>query len=291
MNRILRATSKNQEVLAFVADTKELVNKAVSLHQTMPPASAALGRLLTAGAMMGLTLKGDKDLLTLTVKGDGPLGSVLVTADSKGKVKGYVSHPQVELDRKENGKIDVSGAVGKGTLTVVKDLGLKEPYVGHIELVSGEIADDLTYYFAASEQIPSVVALGVLVDVDYTIRQSGGFIVQLMPGASEETIKTIEENIHQIDSVTDMFEQGMTPEMILEKVLRNLEPKIHEESQPEYRCNCSKDRVEKALISVGAKELHEMIQENEPIEMNCHFCGKKYTFSIETLKDLLEKAK
>jgi molecular chaperone Hsp33 len=289
MNRIIRATSKNQEVRAFVADTRELVNTAVSMHQTSPVASAALGRLLTAGVIMGLNLKGEKDMLTISIKGKGPLGGVLVTADSFGHVKGYVNNPDVDIATKENGKLDVSGAIGKGSLTVIRDFGLKEPYVGQIELVSGEIADDLTYYFASSEQTPSVVALGVLVDVDYTIKQSGGFLIQLLPGAKEETISRIEENIHNIQSVTSMFEADFSLEDILDKILAGLEPVILDESHPKYYCNCNKSRVEKALISIGKKDIQEMIDDGETIELNCHFCDKKYYFDLEELQAIYEK--
>lgn len=288
MNKIYRATTGNKEVRIFVAETKDLVEEARVIHNTSPVVSAALGRLLTAGVMMGATLKNSKDLLTLTIKGDGPLSNLIVTADGKGGVKGYPSQPIIDIPTKENGKLDVSGAIGKGTLTVIRDFGLKEPYVGQVELVSGEIADDLTYYFASSEQVPSVVALGVLVDTDFSIKQSGGFIIQLMPGASEETIKKIEDNIHNIPSVTAMFEQGLDGKGILEKVLQGFEITLHEILVPEYRCNCSKERMEKALISIGRKDLMEMIDDKEPVEMNCHFCSNKYVFETSELKKLYD---
>lgn len=288
MNRIIRANSENQEVRAFVAETKELVNTAVSKHGTWPVASAALGRLLTAGAMMGVTLKGEKDLITLTVSGDGPIEKITVTVDGSGHVKGYVNNPAIDIPTKSNGKLDVSGAVGQGMLTVIRDYGLKEPYIGQIELISGEIAEDLTYYFASSEQTPSVVALGVLVDKDYTIKQSGGFMIQLMPGASEETISKIEDNIRCVDSVTNMFEAGLTAEDILQKILMGLSPKITEITYPEFYCNCSKERVEKALISIGKKDIEAMIHDQEPIEMKCHFCNEAYHFTVGELKEILE---
>ncbi len=291
MDRILRATSKNNEVRAFVAETRDLVNEGVKMHQTTPVASAALGRLLTGGAMMGITLKGNNDLITLNIKGDGPLGGVLVTTNAKGEVKGYVQNPSVDIPTKENGKLDVSGAIGAGSLTVIRDYGLKEPYVGQVKLISGEIADDLTYYFASSEQVPSVVALGVLVDKDYTIKQSGGFIIQLMPDASEETISQIESNIHDLPSVTAMFENGFKAEDILGKILMDLEPKVLDVTIPMYKCNCNKDRVEKALISVGEKDIQEMIDDGETIELSCHFCDLKYHFSIDELKALLISSK
>lgn len=289
MNRILRANSENQEVRAFVAETKELVNTAVQKHGTWPVASAALGRLLTAGAMMGVTLKGEKDLITLTISGDGPIEKIIVTVDGSGHVKGYVNNPTVDIPTKSNGKLDVSGAVGQGMLTVIRDYGLKEPYIGQIELISGEIAEDLTYYFASSEQTPSVVALGVLVDKDYSIKQSGGFMIQLMPGASEETIATIEDNIRSIDSVTNMLESGLVAEDILQLILKDLAPKITETTYPEFYCNCSKERVEKALISIGKKDIESMIHDNEPIEMKCHFCNEAYHFTVDELSVILDK--
>jgi molecular chaperone Hsp33 len=290
MNRILRATSKNNEVRAFVAETKDLVNTAVKIHRTTPVASAALGRLLTAGAIMGIGLKGTKDLITISIKGDGPLGGVLVTTDSNGYVKGYVNNPEVDIPLKENGKLDVSSAIGKGTLTVIRDFGLKEPYIGQVELVSGEIADDLTYYYASSEQVPSVIALGVLVDIDLTIKESGGFMIQLLPGATEETIQTIEKNIYEIPSVTTMFTEGLKAEDILGRILNGLEPKVHEIIQPEYKCNCNRKKVEKAIIGIGKKDIQEMIDDGKTIETNCHFCDKTYNFTIDELKVILEKA-
>jgi molecular chaperone Hsp33 len=287
MDKLLRATTKNGEIRAFAVNTKELVNVARSYHQTTPVASAALGRLLTAGVMMGSMLKGEQELLTLNIKGDGPIGGVLVTANGAGQVKGYVNNPLVDLPLKVNGKLDVSGAIGVGNLTVIKDLGMKEPYVGQVELVSGEIAEDITYYYASSEQTPSVVALGVLVDTDYSIKQSGGFIIQLLPQAKEETIVQLEKNIQELPSITQMFESGLDEEAILKKVLEGFEVLVHNISSPEYYCNCSRERVEKALITIGKEELDAMIQDGEPIEMNCHFCDKKYIFEMEDLKKLI----
>jgi molecular chaperone Hsp33 len=287
MDKLLRATTKNGEIRAFAVNTKELVNVARSYHQTTPVASAALGRLLTAGVMMGSMLKGEQELLTLNIKGDGPIGGVLVTANGAGQVKGYVNNPLVDLPLKVNGKLDVSGAIGVGNLTVIKDLGMKEPYVGQVELVSGEIAEDITYYYASSEQTPSVVALGVLVDTDYSIKQSGGFIIQLLPQAKEETIVQLEKNIQELPSITQMFESGLDEEAILKKVLEGFEVLVHDISSPEYYCNCSRERVEKALITIGKEELDAMIQDGEPIEMNCHFCDKKYIFEMEDLKKLI----
>ncbi len=286
MDKLLRATTTNGEIRAFAANTKELVNIARTYHQTSPVASAALGRLLTAGVMMGAMLKSEKELLTLNIRGEGPIGGVLVTANGTGQVKGYVNNALVDLPLKPNGKLDVSGAIGPGTLTVIKDLGMKEPYEGQVELVSGEIAEDITYYFASSEQTPSVVALGVLVDTNYSIRQSGGFIVQLLPQASEATITQLEKNIQNLPSVTTMYENGLDEKGMLEKVLEGFEVRINDTSHPKYYCNCSRERVEKALISIGKEEMDSIIQDGEPIEMACHFCDKKYRFDIEQLKNM-----
>lgn len=284
MDRIVRAMTKNQEVRAFVAETRELVNTVSSMHKTSPVASAALGRTLTAGAMMGAMLKGKKDILTISIKGDGPIGGVMVTANGLGEVRGYVTDPLVDIPRKANGKLDVSGAIGNGKLTVIRDLGLKEPYVGQIDLVSGEIADDLTYYFASSEQTNSVVALGVLVDRDYSIKQSGGFIIQLLPGATEETITKLENNIRGLHSVTAMFENGMKAEDILDIVLGGLEPKITEITSPEFSCHCSHEKFEDALLTIGQEDMDEMIDAGETIETHCHFCNKHYYFTVDELK-------
>lgn len=286
---IYRATDAHQELRMFMAATKNIVEDARTIHQTSPVATAALGRLLTAGAMMGAMMKGDKDVLTLHIKGDGPLGSVLITADSKARVKGYVANPMVDLPLKSSGKLDVSGAIGQGFLKVIKDIGMKDPYNGQIELISGEIAEDLTYYFASSEQTPSVVALGVLVDVDFKVKQAGGFILQLMPSASEETITAIEKNLKDLPSITQMFEKGMEPNDIIQRVLAGLEPKVYETIEPAYYCNCSKERVEQALITVGVDEIEKMVADGEAIDMSCHFCETHYSFSMEDLQDILQR--
>ena len=253
-------------------------------------ATAALGRLLTAGAMMGSMMKNDTDMLTLQVRGDGPLGGITVTADSKGDVKGYVNHPDVMLSPK-NGKLDVGGAVGIGLLQVIKDMGLKEPYSGQTILVSSEIAEDLTYYFANSEQVPSSVGLGVLMDKDNTVACAGGFIIQMMPFAKEETISQIEENLKNITSVTDHLKKGETPEQILEILLGNLGLEITSTMPTKFYCNCSKERVEKAVISVGKKEIQDMIDDGQDIEVKCHFCNTAYKYSVEELKDILKRCK
>ena len=288
---IVRAIAADSQIRAFAAVTTETVETARKDHNTSPVATAALGRLLTAGSMMGVMMKGDKDILTLQVKGDGLLQGITVTADSKGRVKGYVVEPDVIIPANAKGKLDVGGAVGHGFLQVIKDMGLKEPYVGQVALQTGEIAEDLTYYFAASEQVPSAVGLGVLMNKDNTVRQAGGFIVQVMPFAEEETIEKLEANVQKIKSVTTLLEQGHTPESLLEQVLDGFDIEINDRIPTEFYCNCSKERVEKALISIGRKELNEMIQEGKSIEMNCHFCNKNYEFTVEELKEILRKCK
>ena len=288
---IIRAIAANDQIRAFAAVTTETVETARQDHNTSPVATAALGRLLTAGAMMGTMMKGDKDILTLQIKAGGPLEGITVTADSKGRVKGYVGNPDVCIPANSKGKLDVAGAVGVGFMNVIKDMGLKEPYVGQVALQTSEIAEDLTYYFATSEQVPSAVGLGVLMNKDNTVRQAGGFIVQLMPFAEESRIAKLEENVQKITSVTNLLEEGHTPESLLEKVLEGFDMEINEKVPTEFYCNCSRERVEKALISIGRKELNEMIQEGKSIEMNCHFCNKNYEFTVEELKEILRKCK
>ena len=288
---IIRATAANDQIRAFAAVTTEMVETAREHHNTSPVATAALGRLLTAGAMMGSMMKGEKDVLTLQIKAGGPLQGITVTADSKGNVKGYVGNPDVCIPANSKGKLDVAGAVGPGFLTVIKDMGLKEPYSGQVMLQTCEIAEDLTYYFATSEQVPSAVGLGVLMNKNNTVRQAGGFIVQLMPFAEEEVISRLEQNVQKINSVTNLLEEGHTPESLLEKVLEGFDVQINEKMDTRFHCNCSKERVEKALISIGRKELNEMIQEGKPIEMNCHFCNTNYNFTVEELKEILRRCK
>lgn len=288
---MIRASAADNRIRAFATTTKDMVEYARKIHNTSPVATAALGRLLTAGVMMGSMMKGDKDILTLQIIGDGPIGGLTVTADSKGMAKGYAYHPEVMLPPNELGKLDVGGAVGQGTLNVIKDLGLKEPYQGQTKLISGEIAEDLTYYFAASEQVPSSVALGVLMNRDNTVRQAGGFILQLMPFADEQIIGRLEEKIAEIDSITTLLNDGMNPEMILEHVLGEFGLDILDKHPVGFECNCSKERVEKAVISIGEKDILEMIGDNEPIEVNCHFCSKSYEFSVDELKEILVKAR
>lgn len=281
---LVRAIAANGQVRAFAAYTKNTVETARQAHNTSPVVTAGLGRLLTAGAMMGSMMKGDRDVLTIKAEGSGPVGHYLVTADSKGNVKGYAANPNVILPANAAGKLDVGGSLGVGLLTVIKDLGLKEPYTGTCELVSGEIAEDLTYYFASSEQTPSSVGLGVLMTKDNTVNVAGGFIIQLMPDATEETISIVEEKISTIKSVTSMLENGLDPEGIINLILGGLDPEILDKMPVRFYCNCSKERVSKALIAIGRKELDNIIEENEPIEVKCHFCNKAYNFTVDELK-------
>lgn len=288
---IVRAMAANSQIRAFAAVTTDMVETARKDHNTSPVATAALGRLLTGGAMMGVMMKGDKDILTLQIKAGGPLQGITVTADSKGNVKGYVGNPDVVIPANSKGKLDVAGAVGVGFMNVIKDMGMKEPYVGQVVLQTSEIAEDLTYYFATSEQVPSAVGLGVLMNKENTVRQAGGFIVQLMPFAEESVIARLEENVQKISSVTTLLEEGHTPESLLEKVLEGFDVEINDRIDTQFYCNCSKERVEKALISIGRKDLNEMIQEGKEIELNCHFCNTNYKFSVEELKEILRKSK
>lgn len=290
MDYMIRATAADNQIRAFAATTKEMVETARQYHNTSPVATAALGRLLTGGVMMGSMMKGDRDLLTLQIRGDGPLGGITVTADSGGHAKGYVNHPEVLIHANARGKLDVSGAIGSGMLQVIKDMGLKEPYVGSCELQTGEIAEDLTYYFAVSEQVPSSVGLGVLMEKDNTVRQAGGFILQLMPFTPDEVIEKLERRLAGMTSVTAMLDAGETPEEILEELLGEFGLELNEKTDVAYRCDCSRQRIEKALISIGKKELREMIDDGKPIEVNCHFCNKTYEFGVEELKELLKRA-
>lgn len=287
---MVRATAADGQIRAFAATTRETVEEARKAHNTSPVVTAALGRLLTAGAMMGSMMKGKDDVLTLRAEGDGPIGGLTVTADAFGNVKGYAFHPEVMLPPNAQGKLDVGGALGIGVLSVIKDIGLKEPYVGQTILVSGEIAEDLTYYYATSEQTPSSVALGVLMNRENTVRQAGGFIIQLLPGASDEMIDRLEEKLKEIKPITTLLDEGMTPEQILEHVLGEFGLEILNQMPVQFYCNCDKKRVEKALVSIGKKELQEMIDEGKSIEVNCHFCNKNYEFSVEELKELLSQA-
>ncbi len=287
---IVRATAGDGQIRAFAAVTTNLVEEARKRHDTSPVATAALGRLLTAGAMMGSMMKNETDILTLQIKGSGPLGGITVTADAKARVKGYVDNPDVMLPPK-NGKLDVGGAVRIGLLNVIKDMGLKEPYSGQTVLQTGEIAEDLTYYFATSEQVPSSVGLGVLMNKENTVRCAGGFIVQVMPFVTEEVLGRLEENIQKISSVTTMLDNGHTPEEMLEKVLDGLDVEITDTLPAAFYCNCSRERIEKAIISIGKKEIREMIDEGKEVEVKCHFCNTAYKFQPSELEEIYKQAK
>ena len=286
---IVRATAANAQIRAFACTARAMVETAWAAHNSSPVITAAMGRLMIAGAMMGSMLKGE-DLLTLQIKGDGPVKGITVTADANGHVKGYPIVPDVILPANSIGKLDVAGAVGAGTLTVIKDMGLKEPYSGQVALQTGEIAEDLTYYFAASEQVPSCVGLGVLMEKNNTVRQAGGFIIQLMPFAEEDVIAKLEENIKGLPSVTTMLDAGKDPEEILRTVLNGLDLQVTDQSPVAFQCDCSKERVERALISIGKTELQDMIDEGKDVEVNCQFCGKHYQFSPDELKALHARA-
>ena len=288
---IVRATAANSQIRAFAITSRDTVEAARKAHDTSPVATAALGRLLSAGAMMGAMMKGEKDLLTLQIHASGPLNGLTVTADSQGRVKGYVGNPSVILPPNDKGKLDVGSAVGIGFLNVIKDMGLKEPYLGQTELKTGEIGDDLTYYFAASEQVPSTVGLGVLMNRDNTVRQAGGWIIQLMPFAEESVICALEENLKEITSVTALLDEGMSPEDLLQRLLGNLGVEMNDTLPVEFYCNCDKARVEKALISIGKQEIKQMIADGKPVEMNCHFCNTNYVFTIEELKAILKRCR
>ena len=287
---MIRATAAEGQIRAFAATTRDMVENAKNAHNTSPVATAALGRLRTAAAMMGADLKGEKELLTLRIEGSGPLGGLLVTANGHGDVKGYAFNPDVMLPPNAQGKLDVGGSLDLGVLSVIKDIGLKEPYVGQTQLVTGEIAEDLTYYFATSEQVPSSVALGVLMNKDNTVRQAGGFIIQLLPGASDEIIDKLETKLSGISSITAILDAGKTPEEILTDILGEFGLEILKKMPVQFHCDCERSRAEKAIISIGKKEIQDMIDEGKEIEVNCQFCNKHYKFSVDELGDMLKKA-
>ncbi len=287
MGKLIRCITSNGQVMATAIDSTDICAKAEQYHKTSAVVTAALGRLLTATSMMGNMLKGKDNSITVRVAGGGPVGSIICAADFNGDVRGYVTNPVVELPLNEKGKLDVGGAVGKnGNIYVLKDLGLKEPYNGMTPLISGEIAEDITAYYAFSEQTPTVCALGVLVSPDLSVKRAGGYIIQLLPAAEEETIKKLEDGIKDISSVTGMLSEGLTPEDIIRRALKNFEVEVLYEQDVEYKCNCSKERIEKALLSMGKKELNEMANEMEKAEIECHFCDKKYVFTRAELKAL-----
>ncbi|MBO5468602.1 MAG: Hsp33 family molecular chaperone HslO [Lachnospiraceae bacterium] len=284
---IIRGMAADNQVRFFAAYTKKLVETAHTIHNTSPVATAALGRLLTAGSIMGSMCKNDSDVLTLQIQCSGPIKGLTVTANAHAQVKGYVNNPNVDLPLSDKGKLDVGKALDLGVLSVIKDIGLKEPYVGQTNLVTGEIAEDLTYYFATSEQIPTSVALGVLVDRDLSVRHAGGFIIQLMPYATEELISDLENRLKDFSSITSLMEQGMTPEDMMHKLFDGYDMELTDSVTPEYHCDCSRERSYKAIASISRKDIEEMIADNEPIEVGCHFCNKKYTFSVDDLKNML----
>lgn len=287
---VIRGMAAGNQVRFFAASTRDLVEEARSRHNTSPVVTAALGRLLTAGAMMGAMCKNDTDVITIQIRCSGPIKGLVVTADAAANVKGYAFQNDVMIPPK-NGKLDVGGALDLGVLTVIKDLGLKEPYSGQTQLVTGEIAEDLTYYFAESEQIPTSVALGVLMNKENTVRQAGGFIIQMMPYANEEIISLLEERLKEFSSVTSHLDRGETPEDMIARLFEGYDYSIEDKIPARFYCNCSKERVERAVISVGRKELASMIEDGEPIEVNCHFCNSHYNFSVDELKAMYKEAK
>ena len=284
---LVRGIAADGHVRAFACVSTELCEKARTIHETSPNVTAALGRLLTGSVIMGDMMKNDDAVLSVTIKSDGPMKGMSVSADSKGHVKGFPYVSEVPFVEKYPGKLDVGASVGMGTMTVVKDDGIAEPYASQINLATGEIADDLTYYFVESEQVPSAVGLGVLVDTDNSVHSAGGFIIQMMPDATEEDIAGVEAGLKKLTSVTDHFKNGKTPEELLDLLLGDLGVEILETKEISFDCNCSKERVTKALISVGKKELQSMIDDGEPVEMKCNYCNSTYTFEIEEIKDLL----
>ena len=291
-DKIIRGTAKDGMVRFIGGITTNLVNEGTALHECTPVASAALGRMLTAASLMGVQLKSEKEAITLRMNGGGPVNGVTVTAHSNGTVKGFIGNPKVDIPLKENGKLDVSGAIGKnGLLYVIKDMGLKDPYVGQVPIYTGEVAEDLAYYFTVSEQTPSAVALGVLVDKDLSIKAAGGFIIQMMPDADELLADVITYRLQDMKPITALIEEGKTIEDIINEIFEDMDPKILEEIEPEYKCDCSKERIEKALISIGSKDLNEIYDEGKDEEIVCNFCNKKYKITHDEIGELIEKIK
>ena len=288
---IVRASLANDSVRAFAISSTHLVAEARERHRTLPVVTAALGRLLSAGAIMGSMMKGDKDIVTVSLKGDGPAGYITVTADSHGHVKGFPGNPNVDIPRKYAGKLDVGAAVGRGLLTVSYDLGLKEPYSGQVEIQTGEVAEDLAYYFTVSEQLPSAVGLGVMVDTDSSVKHAGGFIVQLLPDAPEDVIELLEKKLANLEPVTTMMEQGMTPEEMLLHIFEGVDIEFTERHDVEFYCDCSKEKVKRALAAISDKDLQDIVNDDEDIEVKCYFCNTAYKFSIADIKDILSSRK
>ena len=292
MDTLVRGNSMDGAIRVFSAVTTDIVNEAHKIHSTYPVATAAIGRLLTGAALMGAMLKNEDDTVTLQIRGDGPLGTLVAVTDSHSNVRGYVGNPFVDRPLNEKGKLDVGGGVGQGTLSVIRDLGLKEPYIGQVPLGSGENAEDLTAYFAASEQVPTAVALGVLVDTDNTAIAAGGFIVQMMPGSTDEMAEKLEKIINALPPVTTMIHDGLNAEDILFKVTEGFDMLVdNNHIHPKYECKCSKERMEEALISIGKQELQDIIEEQGQAELSCHFCNNSYTFSKAELEAMLKQAK
>ena len=290
-SKITTAITKDLAIRAIAIEATEIVEAARAIHNTSPVATAALGRALCGASMMGYFLKGEEASLTLQIRGDGPLGAILAVADSFGNVRGHVKNPQIDLPLKKNNKLDVGGAVGAGNLIVIKDLQMKEPYMGQVPLQTGEIAEDITHYFAVSEQTPTVCALGVLVDVDYTVKAAGGYFIQLMPACEETVIAKLEAALKRVDPVSTMVANDLSAEAILQQILSDFEVEILQTSEVSYACDCSLSRVERALISVGKKELGDMIAEDKEFEIVCQFCGKEYHFTPNDLERLCADAK
>lgn len=287
---IVSATAANTTIRAFAAVTTNTAREAREIHKLSPVAAAALGRTLTAAALMSKSLKGENNSITIQIKGNGPMGGLIAIADSKANVRGYVYRPQIYLPLNEDGKLDVAGAIGTdGYLNVIMDLGLKEPYIGYVNLVSGEIAEDIAYYYAYSEQVPSVVSLGVLVNSDESVQNAGGFFIQLMPDADEASISYLEKKIAQIPPVTTLLSEGKSPEDILEMILGEKDMVLTGKSPCGYQCNCTWDRMERNMISLGPKEIIDLINEQHGAEAQCYFCNKKYYFDEEKLRSLLEE--
>lgn len=291
MGKIVRYITEDGSAFVIAADTTDVIARAEQIHHTSAVVTAALGRLMTAASMMGDMLKGKEDSVTLRMNGGGPAGSLIAVSDSDGNSRGYVQNPIVEIPLNDKGKLDVRGAVGTdGYLYVMKDIGLKEPYVGQTNIVSGEIAEDITNYFASSEQTPSVCALGVLVNPDLTVKRAGGFIIQLLPGCPEETISAIEAAVSDIEPVTVMLDKGMTADDIAKRAMKDIKVDKLDENNIEYRCNCSRERVEAALVSTGKDALKEMASSGKDTKVECHFCDKVYTFTPEEIEKIIEKS-
>ena len=286
-NYVIRTSAADNNIRGFFAVTTEMVEKARNIHEATPVATAALGRVITAASIMGLMMKGDKDKLTIQVMGGGPAGSIVAVSNSKGMVKGYISNPSVDVPLREDGKLDVGGAVGiDGKISVMRDLGMKEPYIGQNDLFNGEIAQDLTHYYAYSEQQPSAVSLGVLIEKDYSVKAAGGFIVQLMPDADEESVSRLEQNLISMKNITALIEDGNAPEDIMNMVFDGLSPKVLQKDEVDFECDCSRVKFEKALVTIGEEDFDKLINEDSGAELVCHFCNSKYNFTREELEEL-----